>query len=79
MGFFRQEYWRGLPLHPPGDLPFPRIKPASPALQADSLPLKLGGRWGEMGKKSFSVSCQNLIPPVYVLEKGNSIITNQTG
>ena len=21
MGFFRQEYWSGLPCHPPGDLP----------------------------------------------------------
>ena len=32
MGFCRQEYWRGLPCHPPGDLPNPRIKPVSPAL-----------------------------------------------
>ena len=36
-GFFRPEYWSGLPLHPPGDLPNPGIKPRSPALQADSL------------------------------------------
>jgi len=27
-----------LPCHPPGDLLSPGIKPASPALQADSLP-----------------------------------------
>ena len=39
MGFFRQEYWSGLPFPSPGDLPDPRIKPRSPALQADSLPL----------------------------------------
>ena len=32
MGFSRQEYWSGLPLHSPGDLPNPGIKPASPAL-----------------------------------------------
>ena len=35
VGFFRQEYWRGLPFPPPGDLPNPGIKPAflmSPAL-----------------------------------------------
>ena len=34
MGFSRQEYWSGLPLSPPGDLPDPGIKPisASPAL-----------------------------------------------
>ena len=37
MGFFRQEYWSGLLLSTPGNLPDPGIKPASPALQADSL------------------------------------------
>ena len=42
MGFFRQEYWSGLPFPPPGDLPNPGIEPESPvasALQVDSLPL----------------------------------------
>ena len=29
MGFFRQEYWSGLPFLSPGDLPDPRIEPAS--------------------------------------------------
>jgi len=33
MGFSRQEYWRGLPCPPPGDLPYPGIKPVSPALE----------------------------------------------
>ena len=37
-GFSRPEYWSGLPCPPPGDLPNPRIKPLSPALQVDSLP-----------------------------------------
>ena len=32
MGFFRQEYWSGLPCPPPGDLPDPRIEPVFPAL-----------------------------------------------
>ena len=32
MGFFRQEYWSGLPFPSPGDLPNPGIKPGSPAL-----------------------------------------------
>ena len=32
MGFSRQEYWSGLPLPTPGDLPDSGIKPASPAL-----------------------------------------------
>ena len=30
-GFSGQEYWGGLPCLPPGDLPSPGIKPASPA------------------------------------------------
>ena len=38
MGFFKQEYWSGLPSPPPGDLPDPGIKPESPALQMDYLP-----------------------------------------
>ena len=37
MGLFRQEYWSGLPLPPPGALPDPGIEPVFPALQADSL------------------------------------------
>ena len=36
MGFFRQEYWSGLPFPSPGDLPDPGIEPGSPALQADT-------------------------------------------
>ena len=32
LGFSREEYWSGLPLPSPGDLPNPGIKPASPAL-----------------------------------------------
>ena len=31
-GFSRQEYCSGWPCPPPGDLPHPRVKPASPAL-----------------------------------------------
>ena len=39
MGLSRQEYWRGLPCSPPGDLPNPGIKPMSlmsPALAGGS-------------------------------------------
>ena len=35
MGFSRQEYWSGFPCSPPGDLPYPGVKPdslTSPAL-----------------------------------------------
>ena len=43
MGFSKQEYWSGLPYSPPGNLPNPGIRPRSPALQADSLPLSHQG------------------------------------
>ena len=35
MGFPRQEYWRGLPCPPPGDLPDPGTESASPALAGE--------------------------------------------
>ena len=41
VGFPRQEYWRGLPFPPPGDLPDPGtelVSLVSPARQAVSLP-----------------------------------------
>ena len=54
-GFSRQEYWSGLPFSPPGNLPNLRIKPVSPALQVDSLPLSyLGSPKAKKKKKSVS-------------------------
>ena len=44
MGFFRQEYWSGLPFPPPGDLSDPGIEPRSPVLKAYFLPLSHQGR-----------------------------------
>ena len=43
MGFFRQEHWSGLPSPSPEDLPDPGIKPVSPALQVNLLPLSYQG------------------------------------
>ena len=46
MGFFRQEYWHGLPCPSPGGLPVLGIEPMSPtahALQADSFGLSHQG------------------------------------
>ena len=37
MGFSRQEYWSGLPVPSPEDLPDPGTEPGSPELQVDSL------------------------------------------
>ena len=47
MGFTRQEYWRGLPCLPTGDLPDPGIEPTLLCLlhwQAGSLPLVPRGK-----------------------------------
>ena len=59
MGFSRQEYWSGLPLPAPGNLPDPGIKPVSPVF------LALAGRffttiilWGRHG--SFTHLTENL-------------------
>ena len=46
MGFFRQEYWGGLPFPTVGDCPDPGIEPEPPAslaVQVDSL---LFSHWG---------------------------------
>ena len=46
MGFFRQEYWSGLPFPLPGHLPDPRTEPenpASPRIIVDSLPTEPSG------------------------------------
>ena len=49
MEFSKQEYWSGLSCPSPWDLPNPRIKPRSPASQADSLltepPGKISSSW----------------------------------
>ena len=44
MGFYRQEYWCGLPLPSPGDLPDPGIEPGCPALEADTLTSEQPGK-----------------------------------
>ena len=54
LGFPRQEYWSGLPLPSPGDLPDPGIEPKSPALlaggfftnRAPGKPFPKVGNWG---------------------------------
>ena len=38
-GILQQEYWSGLPFPSPGYLPDSGIKPGSPVLEADTLPL----------------------------------------
>ena len=54
MGFSRQEYRNGLPCPASGHLPNPGIKPRSPSLQADSLPVEPPGKPKNTGVGSLS-------------------------
>ena len=74
MEFFRQEYWRGLPCTPPGDLSDPGFQPISPAaaiLQADSLPLShrgsSDGLYVSLKSNSWFILIINKFPSVYDL------------
>ena len=60
MGISKQEYQSGLPSPSPGDLPTPGIKPAVPALQANSLPLS---HWGSLIWYSTLIYFQMLKQP----------------
>ena len=55
MGFFRQEYWSGLPLASPRDLYNPGIEPRSSTLQEDSLPAEPQGKPRNTGVGSLSL------------------------
>ena len=44
LGFPRQEYWSGLPLPAPGDLPDPEIEPVPPALAGGFFTIVLPGK-----------------------------------
>ena len=48
MGFSGQEYWSGLLFPPPGDLPDPGIKPASPALAGGFFTTATPGKQGRI-------------------------------
>ena len=60
MGFPREEHWSGLPFPSLGNLPNPGIKPASPALQADSLPLSHREKPGLSIGKEFACGAGDL-------------------
>ena len=47
MEFSKQEYWSGLPIPSPGDLPNLGIEHGPPALQVDSLPSEPPGKLSE--------------------------------
>ena len=61
MEISRQEYWNGLPCPPPGDFPYPGVKPRSSALQADSLLSESPGKPKNTGVGSLSL-LQGIFP-----------------
>ena len=69
MGFSRQEYWSGLPLPPPGDLPGPGIEPRSPALQADTLPSE------PPGEPSYHLILNSYWKPLNLWEDDQMLVT----
>ena len=58
VGFFRHEYWSGLPFPFPADLPDLGVEPGSPALQADALLTELPGK--TLGISHFLEEISNL-------------------
>ena len=60
-GFFRKEYWSGLPFPSPGGLPDPGIGPWSCVLKADSLPLN---NQGSPGSCSANLKMWNFFVPL---------------
>ena len=79
MEFSRQEYWSGLPFPSPGDLPGPRIKPRSPALQADSLPSETPVKPTEIHRPPKTVYKHLCVKCIVLLSKGTDLqnIKNQ--
>ena len=68
MGFSKQEYWSGLPLPSPADLPNAGIKPWSPASQADTLLSRVNSVFNN--KENFHLhKCPLGDPNFYVLYK----------
>ena len=55
MAFSRQEYWSGLPFPSPGDLPDPWMKPRSPVLYVDCLPIGPPGKPIKVTGKSTQI------------------------
>ena len=66
MGFSRQEYWRGLPCPPPGDLPNLGTEPRSLTLQVDSLPSEPPGK-----PKNTGVGSLFLLQGIFRTQKSN--------
>ena len=65
MEFSKQEYWSRLPFPTLGDLPNLGIKPESPALAGDSLPLCHLGSPYKIFTSCYKLNCAPL-PPTFL-------------
>ena len=63
----KQNYWRGLPWPPPGDLPNPGIEPQSPILQADFLPAEPPWK-----PKNTEVGSLSLLQGIFPTQESNT-------
>ena len=66
-----QEYWSGLPCHPPGDLPKPGMEPRSPELQADSILSEPPGK-----PKNTGVGSHSLLQGIFPTQGSNPGLLN---
>ena len=67
-GIYQQEYWSGLPVPSPGNLPNPGIKPESPALAGRFFTTELSGkslRWMCLVAQLCPTLCNSMVcnPP----------------
>ena len=56
MEFSRQEYWSGLPFPPSGNLPDPRIEPASPALAGGFFTIEPPGKTLQIHRRAMIIT-----------------------
>ena len=54
--FSRQEYWSGLPFPPSGNLPDPRIEPASPALAGGFFTIESPGKTLQIHRRAMIIT-----------------------
>ena len=87
MGFFRQEYWSGLPFSSLGNLPDPGIKPRLPVLQVDTLLSERPGAHHKNGsdifkshffQKPYSVTYTDHLFQIVVVFKNCTIFSSLT-
>ena len=61
-----QKYWSGLSIPSPAHLPNPGIKPRSPSLQADSLPVEPQGK-----PKNTGLDSKSLLQWIFLTQESN--------